>query len=273
VLLALTVSAVATTVSFALAGAETDAHPLETGDWDLVFIDRFDGTALEDGVWNTCHWWDDGGCTIAGNEELQWYVPAGVSVSGGSLLLTAAEADIVGADGTSFAYTSGMVSSGPGDYEGDDPAGFTFTYGYAEMEARVPAGTGLWPAFWLLPADRESRPEIDVMEILGHDPGTLAVHFHHDDGGERVSVGESIDTADLAGGMHRYGLLWEERRLVWYLDGDAVWSYDGIGIPDEPMYLVANLAVGGEYPGDPDESTEFPAVFEIDRIRVWQEQP
>ena len=73
--------------------------------------------------------------------------------------------------------------------------------------------------------------------------------------------------------MHRYGLLWEQDRLAWFLDGEQIWSYRGEGIPDEPMYLVANLAVGGEYAGSPDETTRFPAVFKIESVRVWQEAP
>lgn len=257
--------------ALALGGGDRRAAPIDQPGWSVIWEDDFDGPGLDADNWAYCHWWDDGGCTIAGNRELQWYLPEGVSVAGGLLTLTAKPADLVAADGTSFSYSSGMVSSGPRDYLGELSVGFTFIHGYVEMQARVPEGAGLWPAFWLLPADRESRPEIDVMEVRGHDTATLAVHFHYDRNGERRSVGRDVRTPDLAADWHRYGLLWQADELVWYLDGTEIWSYDGPGIPREPMYLVANLAVGGGYAGAPDDSTRFPARFEIDYVRVWQE--
>ena len=272
VLAALAAAGLGVGAAFVVNGEEARPHPLTTGGWSQVFFDGFDDDRLDSESWATCFWWDDGGCTIASNNELEWYQPDNVSVEDGILRLTAVAEDVVTRDGEVFPYSSGMVSTGPGDYEGDVPAGFTFTYGYVEMSAMIPDGTGLWPAFWMLPADRESRPEIDVMEVPGGHPSRLSMHVHFLDDGDRIESGESMATDDLSAGWHTFGLLWAEDELVWYLDGIEAWAYDGIAIPDEPMYLVANLAVGGDWVGSPDRTTRFPAMFEIDFIRVWQEQ-
>jgi beta-glucanase (GH16 family) len=122
----------------------------------------------------------------------------------------------------------------------------------------------------MLPADQMSRPEIDIMEVLGDDPGTLLMHFHYlDSRGERQSEGARHGASDLSADWHTYGLHWSEERIAWYLDGREVWRIDH-HVPAEPMYLVANLAVGGSYPGNPDDTTPFPAVYLIDYVRVWQ---
>ena len=164
-----------------------------------------------------------------------------------------------------------MVSTGPASYKG--PAGFAFTYGYVEMRALVPSGRGLWPAFWMLPADSESKPEIDIMEVLGDDPTRLYVHVHTIDASGAVkSQGADSIGPDLTADWHVYGLWWTKDGIAWYLDDAEVWRYSGAGIPSEPMYLVANLAVGGKWPGTPDPATVFPATYEIDFIRIWQEQ-
>jgi beta-glucanase (GH16 family) len=245
----------------------------DSGDRLLVFSEEFDGDRLDERRWVTCYWWDRDGCTNAGNEELQWYLPGNVAVADGTLRLTARRDQVEGGDGEGYEYTSGLVSTGRSVDDTDIPAGFAFTYGYAEIRARVPAGTGLWPAFWLLPVDHQSRPEIDVVELLGDETDVLRMHFHFRDDGERRSVGTDRDVADLAGGWHTYGLDWSPDHLVWYLDGAAVWRFDEARhVPDQPMYLILNLAVGGDYPGPPDETTRFPATFEIDYVRVWKEQ-
>lgn len=256
-----------------LVDRDPRSAPTTEGEWELVFDDDFDGDELDGDRWTWCHWWDDEGCTIATNDELEWYLPQQVEVDGGMLRLTAERREVEAPDGRTFDYASGMVSSGQSSPDPERRPHFAFTYGYVEIRARVPAGRGLWPALWMLPADLESRPEIDIMEILGHDTGGLKLHFHYlDEDGERRSPGHEHRAATLSDDWHVYGLAWAPERIGWFLDGVEVWSFtDDRFIPDEPMYLVANLAVGGEYPGDPDEDTVFPATFFIDYVRVWQE--
>lgn len=239
----------------------------DDSEWAEVFHDDFDGDTLDRSVWNTCHWWDDGGCTIASNDELEWYLPSQVAVSDGALRLTAEEREVTGSDGETYPYASGMVTTGPTEQHGESK--FDFTYGRVEARVRTPAGVGLWSAFWLLPSTTESRPEIDVLELLGNDPSEWIFHFHPVDR-SRESDGHRTRGPSLSEGWHDVGVDWEPGRIRWFIDGSLVWTVEGDHVPDEPMYLVANLAVGGQYPGTPTADTEFPATFEIDRVTVWQ---
>ena len=243
----------------------------QTGDWQLVFEDDFTGSELDTDNWVTCHWWNDEGCTIASNDELEWYRPDNVFLRDGKLVLSARKESVTAPDGREFAYTSGMVSTGTDTYKSEAHK-FTFKHVYVEMRARVPGGKGLWPALWLLPDDYESLPEIDVMEILGDKPNELHMNFHYlDDEGNRNSEGHTWTSPEPLTDWHVYGLDWQPRGITWYLDGNKRNHYTAEEkyVPDEPMYLIANLAVGGEWPGIPDADTTFPSDFEIDFIRVW----
>lgn len=234
---------------------------------EVLLDEHFEGGRLDPAVWNTCHWWDDGGCTITTNDELEWYLPGQVAVRDGALRLTAARRPVEGSDGRRYAYRSGMVTTGPATYQGRPK--LAWTYGSVEARLRVPAGRGLWPALWLLPATSEARPEIDVLEVLGHDPATVTMHLHPEAPGARSPAAEhTLAEGSFADGWHTVRLDWDPGLLVWSVDGREVWRVTGDAVPDEPMYLVANLAVGGNYPGAPDATTAFPAVYAVDHVRV-----
>lgn len=245
------------------------AHPVPSG-WRVVFRDGFNGDELNRSVWNDCHWWAIGGCTIQSNHELEWYLPDNVSVANGRLRLHAREQDVTAPDGRQFPYSSGMVTTGPPYGDEDLPARFAFTYGYVEARLRLPSDTGLWPAWWMLPADEESRPEIDILETVGDTTTQARFHFHYLDDDERRSAGHRWTGPDLAEGWHTFAVDWRPGKVTWIVDGRARWRITGDAVPSEPMYLVLNLAVGGDYPGPPDEDTTFPAAVKADWIRVWQ---
>lgn len=228
----------------------------------LVFSDEFSGPALDRGKWGTCYWWaTSSGCTNSGNDELQWYVPGNVSLAGGALRLTAKQEAATGqGEGgrpQTFAYTSGMVSTADR---------FSFTYGYVEFRARIPRGRGLWPALWLLPADRSWPPEIDVFEAVGQNPTEAVLTYHR---GRGDNSKRRLATPDLAAGWHTFAVDWRPGSITWIVDGEPAHSVTR-GVADEPMYLLADLAVGGTMPGPPDATTAFPAAFEVDYVRVWQ---
>jgi beta-glucanase (GH16 family) len=243
----------------------------QSGAWTLIFQDEFDGNALDTNKWYPCYWWDKQGCTIVSNNELEWYQPDDVLVSNGLLRLRARPRVIEASNGKTYEYTSGMVSSGRGSSNLSAPAGLVFQYGYAEIRAKLPAGRGLWPAFWLLPNNNTSKPEIDVLEVLGHAPDTTHMAFHYrlpdgEDGREKATWQGSDFSAD----WHTFAIDWQPDKLVWYIDGVERWRYTDVTyIPSVPMYLLINLAVGGDWPGIPDENTTFPAYYEIDYVRVW----
>ena len=236
----------------------------------LLFADEFNGVEVDAGRWNRCHWWAPTGCTIASNNELEWYTPQQVEQRDGSLKLTAVRRAIRGSDGKNYDYQSGMVTTGGGTGRTAAKPKFAFRYGYLEARVRIPRGPGLWTALWLLPATHISRPEIDVFEIRGSKTDAMSMHLHTTDPkGVRKSIGERWKGVDLADGWHVFALDWKPGSLRWLVDGVEAWRVVGDQVPAEPMYIVANLAVGGDWPGPPTEATPFPSSFELDYVRVW----
>lgn len=210
------------------------------------------------------------------NQEQQWYVradqPSGstlpnpFNVHGGVVSITAAPSDAAQLhDLGGQPYTSGLVNTFHS---------FNQTYGYFEMRAELPAGQGIWPAFWLLPQDGTWPPEIDVLEMLGHDPTTLYTTVHslapgQTPGNHTMSQGVS-SVADMSSGYHTYGVDWQPDMLTFYFDGHEVYQTPTPTDLDKPMYMIANLAIGGSWPGDADATTPFPARMNIDYIRAYQ---
>ena len=174
-------------------------------------------------------------------------------------------------------YLSGIITS----YDS-----FKMTHGYVEARAKLPGGQGLWPAFWMLPTHYvENVPEIDVMEFLGHQPDRLYNTYHFFDipaGWQLVSSPSfPVYAADWTEGFHTFGMAWSPRKITWYVNGVETHSITDQSvhpsgrkytIPTQAMYLIANLAVGGNWPGDADETTPFPATYELDYIRAYKKR-
>lgn len=239
----------------------------------LTFSDEFNAFSYwngQAGTWDTGYpWTAANGGTNAGNGEEQWYINANYAptaglgtyaAQSGVLSITAAPASAAirpFIDG--YDYTSGMITTFHS---------FSQTYGYFEMRAKLPAGQGLWPAFWLLPTDQTWPPEIDIMEVVGSRPDQLVTSVHWDSGGHRMSSDTSV-VSGMTTGFHTYGVDWQKDAITWYFDGQMVFrTATPVGM-DKPMYMLANLAVGGEWPGSPGPSTNFPARLEIDYIRAY----
>ncbi len=264
--LLLAIAVLATVIATVAVRQAGEPAPITTSASRVVLDENFDG-GLDSSRWNTCHWWDKEGCTIASNNELEWYRPEQVTVADGTLRLTAAPNRYDASDGNSYDFTSGMVTTGP--TPDDDNAKVAITYGTVEVRFKAPAGRGLWPAIWMLPASKESRPEIDMLEMIGQNPEELILHFHPEDrDADSPSKRIRVADPDLTEGWHTVGVQWSPGELVYLLDGKPVWTVTGQQVPSEPMYLVMNLAVGGAYPGPPDARTAFPATFEIDYVRM-----
>ena len=154
---------------------------------------------------------------------------------------------------------------------------FRFLYGRVEARARMPAGKGLWSAFWLLNGyyneDQPEDLEVGIVEAIG-DQVTTANHAYHyrDENGGYVSTELRSDMPDFSADFHTYGVEWTPGRIIWSVDGRETARVEGDQVSSEQMYLLANLAVGGDFPGSPDETTPFPSTYEIDYIRVWQKR-
>jgi beta-glucanase (GH16 family) len=219
------------------------------GDWKLLFDDEFEGTSLDSSHWITAFPW---GRTSTTTPQLI-YRSKNVTVSDGTLQLIAQKQSYQG-----YPFTSGIVTTS---------GKFSYRYGLVEIRARVPAGRGLWPAFWSLPASGDSSPEIDTMEIVGNRTSTAQLHYHY---GNEIDVGSAYHGPDFSADWHSYAVDWEPDAITWYVDGVQQNQFtDQSAIATQPMYLIANLQVGG-WPGTPDSSTPFPATYAIDYVRVWQ---
>ena len=144
---------------------------------------------------------------------------------------------------------------------------FAQRYGYFEARVRYSPGRGLWPAVWLLPADRSWPPEIDIMEALGHEPA-VAYQTIHSAAQERQGIKVDLNASDS--GYHLYGVMWGAKTIDTYVDGVKTGSFKTPSDAHKPMYLIVNLAVGGHWPGYPDASTKFPATMEVDYVRAWR---
>jgi beta-glucanase (GH16 family) len=160
-------------------------------------------------------------------------------------------------------YLSGMICT---------DRSFAQRYGYFEMRAVLPGGRGLWPAFWLVSKTQQEHIEIDVMEAIGGDTTRVyqSTHLKPSRGaGIHVRVGD--DGFDYTDAVHSYGVEWTPDELVFYIDRVESTRTGGEPFRDAPpMYLIANLAVGGDWAGMPDSATKFPAVMRISHIQAYQ---
>jgi len=236
---------------------------------DFDSLDRFsDG----EGTWRTrFEWWGDGAFTLAENGEQQIYVDVdfrgltGVeqdaalgynpfSVIDGQLVITAEPIDQTGGATKDFEFTSGMISS---------QSSFWQTYGYFEMTAELPEGAGAWPAFWMLPVDNSWPPEIDILEAFGDQPNQVHSAVIGSSG-----MTEAWTQVDTSGGQHSYGVQWTPYEISFFVDGVQVMSTPTTSELHDPMYLLANLAIGGPWAGNADPS--LIAQFKIDEIVAYQ---
>ncbi len=269
-----------------LAGPAVVLHGVDTSAWVNTFNETFDGP-LDLTRWDTVYPWSDpalSGCSLPSNHEAQWYwnhrhlppsVPKPWQVFNGVLSLVADRMPplLKPAQGYSqpdahtlgtYDYTSGMIHT---------RNSFSQLHGYFEIEAQLPAGTGLWPAFWLLPQNRSWPPEIDIFEMLGHEPNRLYTTVHAQGVSPSAHIEAWTDTAQ----WHRYGLMWTPSAMTLFIDGA---SAGGGVIPtppgvETPMYMILDLAVGGpgSWPGPPDASTVFPAKMNVCSVRAWSFGP
>ena len=251
------------------ATAEPQRPVGQAGNWRLAFSDDFSGPGLSESKWHTCFWWATSTCAIESNAEEQLYNPEDVLVQDGMLRLRAQRRPMMGWNGEQYEFTSGMVSTGGRKYE--KSPGFTFTYGYVEAEVRIPRGRGLLSSFWMLPVTYTSLPEIDIFEILGHQPNGALFNYHWLSTGQYAERqnGTMWGGQDFSADWHTFGLDWRPDALAWYVDGVERYRFGRGPVPAEPMYVLLTLGVGGEWPGSPDASTPSVSYFDVNFVRVW----
>ena len=253
-----------------LNGCKDEEPPVEYG---LIWADEFDGPAGQPP--DPTRWRFDLG-TGWGNAQLEYDTssPDNVSLDGqGNLAITAREEAYQGCD-----YTSGRIKTKD-----------LFAQAYGRFEARIhlPVGQGIWPAFWMLGADIDAVGwpncgEIDIMEYLGHEPraihGTIHGPGHY--AGNAVSRSHVLAQGGFHLGFHDFAVEWGPDEIRWYVDG---YNYHTVGpadlppgsrwVYDHPFFMLLNVAVGGRWPGAPDETTVFPQTMLVDYVRVYGALP
>jgi len=218
----------------------------------LTFADEFKGMRLDASKWIDSY---PDGVRTHSNHEQQYYAPDGYEVHHGFLRLKAERRHMGG-----MPYTSGIVTT---------YGRFAQKYGWFEARLRVPKGQGMWPAFWLLPDDKSWPPEIDILEILGHEPHKVYMTDHYKSAaGKHESKGDSFSGPDFSDGYHTFALEWKPDEIIWYVDGIPRYRTHE-DVPSVRMYVLLNLAVGGDWPRNPDNTTPFPASMDINYVRVY----
>ena len=184
------------------------------------------------------------------NNEMQVYDPAQVKIEGNQVFMTAEERE--------GQYYSGKAVSA-----------FSFRYGTIRFRISTMDNTGLFPAVWLLPADGSMFPEVDILEIIGRKPDELFGVLHFPVEGEKnkeYSTQYFMYPYPFPNNLpdsYTVTFEWNEDSLVWYV-GDLKVQTFTLNIPDEPMYLIMNLAVGGNWSGPPDGSSVFPTTLQVE---------
>ena len=247
------------TISFSLT-----ASAAPPADYQLTFSDEFDGSVLDTTKWIDHYKWATSlaGSTVI-NEELEAYVDNAFQEQD-SILSIVGKKQQGSYAGQTMNYTSGIICSS-----------FHQKYGYFEARLKVPAGKGYWPAFWLLGENGTTGVnEIDIHEILGDNPAKAYMTVHW---GPSYSTGHQSDSTsftiasgpDFSQDYHVFGLQWDANTVIWSIDGTERFRHTGpTGVPQVEMYIIANLAIGGTWPGAPDSTTVFPGSCDLDYIRA-----
>jgi beta-glucanase (GH16 family) len=217
--------------------------------WKLVWSDEFDGDKLDQTKWRV----ED--AALVKNNEKQYYTPEDVYLKEGKLILRSQKRPMGGRE-----YTSGLV---------DTRDRFTQKYGRVEVCAKLPKGQGIWPAHWMMANDEKKwPPEIDITEMMGDDPRVVYFSVHWKAFGQHDYDTVKLEDADYSADFHVFAMEWEPKKITWFVDGIARHTQTR-HIPNIPMRIIFNTAVGGYWPGYPDETTQFPVYHEIDYVRVY----
>ncbi|PSL41504.1 glycosyl hydrolase family 16 [Planomicrobium soli] len=217
--------------------------------WEIVWSEEFEGEALDAERWNVL---DD---AFGYGARRQHYKPENIEVSDGLLKIHTKKEMSRG-----FPYTSGAITT---------KEKVVFKYGKLEVRAKLPAGTGLLPAIWLWNNQGNDFPEIDMVEVLGQEPGQIWNTIHYDVNGIYGKDYAMKEFPDLTTDFHTYGIEWTPDEIVFFVDG-IVTHTSTVYVPQEDMYLFINTGVGGDWVGEPDNSTVFPAQMNVDWIRYYQ---
>ena len=249
------------------------ADPHRPG-WTLTFHDEFDGPTIDRTKWSTDY--------LSPNQGEAAVVDEALELRDSLLRIKLDKREtFIEQDRTHkrYDYTSGCINTQLGPR-------FAQQYGWWEIRSRMPSGSGIHSAFWLMPADDSYGPlveeggtresvnesyEIDIFEQLGRDPHTINMVSHH---GRKSGLSTfdlakpRSDDVDFSKDFHTVALEWTPTELIWHLDGEPV--HRSAKPPHSPFYIIINLYIGCGWTGDIDPDLTYPRYFEIDYVRVYQ---
>lgn len=246
--------------------------------WSLVWSDEFDGPSgspVDSAKWS----FDIGvGGNGWGNNELETYTSrtANADREGGLLVIKALKETFTGPDGQQRSYTSARLLT---------KNKFSQAYGRFEARIKVPYGQGIWPAFWMLGDNIDTAHwpncgEIDIMENIGKEPSIVhgTLHGPGYSGGSGVGAARTLPNGQkFSDDFHTFAVEWEPNVMRFYVDGLLYKTSTPTDLPqgtswvfDHPFFIILNVAVGGNWPGNPDATTVFPQLMKVDYVRVYQ---
>jgi beta-glucanase (GH16 family) len=244
--------------------------------WTLSWSDEFN--APDGSTPDPTKWTYDLGGNGWGNHELESYTSRteNVKIVRGNLVLTARQENYTGADGIARPYTSARLKT---------QGLFAQAYGRFEARIKIPRGQGIWPAFWLLGDDinRVDWPdcgEIDIMENIGREPGMVYGSLHAPSfvaGTSDASRGTPLPGGqDYADDFQVFAAEWEPGVVRFYVDSNNYATFMQAELPkggrwvfDHPFFIILNVAVGGDWPKNPDATSQFPQQMLVDYVRVY----
>lgn len=234
----------------------------------LVWSDEFSGSSLDGNTWN----YEIGNNSGWGNHELEYYTNSSNNtfVSNGNLIIEARKESISG-----FNYSSARLTTQNKK---------SFTYGRVDIRAKLPKGKGIWPALWMLgsnigTAGWPACGEIDIMEFLGHEINKAYGTLHY--GASSATHGSKgsnyvLSTGNFYDQFHVFSMEWKMDQVKLYVDNNLYLTVNKADVGtapypfNAPFFFIFNVAVGGDWPGNPDVSTTFPQRMIVDYVRVFQ---
>lgn len=255
-----------TRIPFTNAGYDA---PTSYPGYTLAWADEFNTGSLNTTFWSfengdgcpsNCGW---------GNNELEYYRPNNLYFQDGKLIIEAAKENFGGKT-----YTSSKILTRDKKL---------FKYGRIDIRAKLPKGQGIWPAFWLMPQNSiyggwPKSGELDLMEMIGKQPGTTygTLHFGPGPGSTQLGRNYTLSSGIFFDEFHVFSLIWKQDQIQWLVDGNvySTFSKADFGANNYPFnedfYMIFNLAVGGNWPGNPDANSTYPQWLIVDYIRLYQ---
>ncbi|HTT17907.1 MAG TPA: glycoside hydrolase family 16 protein [Candidatus Sulfotelmatobacter sp.] len=256
-------------------GQTSTPQPSRPG-WTLTWSDEFnadDGSPVD-----TSKWVAETGGNGWGNQELEYYTtrPENAFHQGGNLVIKAIREKYTGTDGVTRDYTSARLRT---------LGKFSQKYGRFEARIKIPQGQGIWPAFWMLGEDMEhvgwpKCGEIDIMENIGKEPAIVHGTIHGPGYSGDKGIGSPFtlpSNTPFADDFQIYAVEWEPKAIRFYVDDHLYATRTPAELPkgtkwayDHSFFMLLNVAVGGEWPGNPDATSIFPQTMLVDYVRVYK---